>query len=431
MPPIESNHGGYIGADAGGYQVMLDYRNGIHPFPIVSIQDVLSERAPPDIFKDRVVIIGAAAESVKDFFFTPLSRSTPLNQPSFGMEIHAHFVAQLLRTAAGVSAPTKSLPEWQESLWLWLWCMLGAAGGYRVRSPLAFAIRGVGGAGALLVIGYVSLTAYLWMPLAAPILGWLLSATVITSYLSYQEQRDRTALMGLFSRHVSAGVAEELWSHRTDFMDGNRPRPQRLTATVLFTDLKGFSSVSEGLDPGGLMDWLNEYMTTMSAIISAHGGIIDKFIGDAIMVVFGVPQKRETEAEIAADAKAAVACALAMSRELDALNIVWQQEGKPVIGMRVGIHTGPVVAGALGGAERLNYTVIGDTVNTAARLESFDKSVIDPDMPDAACRILISETTRLYLGNGINSLRIGEVPLKGKQQRVEVHLVRLPTQSAA
>jgi adenylate cyclase len=423
--PFEANDGGYVAADAAGYQVLLDYRNGFHPFPMVSIQDVLNRRTATGLFKDRIVIIGAAAESVKDFFFTPQSRTAAENQTSFGMEIHGHLVAQLLRYGAGLSKPITPLTEWQEIAWLWLWCMCGALVGFRIRSPGKFAAVGAAGAVTLTAIGYAALSAFLWLPIAQPVLGWLISAAVVTSYMSQREQQDRTALMRLFSQNVSVRVAEELWAQRAAFMDGNRPRPQRLVATVLFTDLKGFSSVSEGQDPTELMDWLNEYMTTMSRVIDDHGGVIDKFIGDAIMVVFGIPRKRDLESEISTDATAAVNCALAMAHELNGLNRAWRAAGKPEMGMRVGIHTGDVVAGALGGAGRTNYTVIGDTVNTAARLESFDKAVVDPESPDAACRIIISETTRVRIGTGYPTIPIGEVALKGKQQRVAVHLVRL------
>ncbi|MCA9573539.1 MAG: adenylate/guanylate cyclase domain-containing protein, partial [Myxococcales bacterium] len=194
-------------------------------------------------------------------------------------------------------------------------------------------------------------------------------------HAALRERADRATLMQIFSRHVSGDVANALWQQRDQFLEGGRPRSQRLDATVLFTDLRGFTTVSERLDPQSLMDWLNEYMEAMANQVSAHHGIVDKYIGDAVMAVFGVPLARTSEAETRADARNAIECALGMERELARLNAHWRAAGLPEARMRVGIFTGPLVAGSLGSANRLNYTVIGDTVNTASRLESYDKSV--------------------------------------------------------
>ena len=157
-------------------------------------------------------------------------------------------------------------------------------------------------------------------------------------------------------------------------MAGSRPHPQRLTATVLFTDLEGFTSVSECLGEQALMDWLATYLDVMSQQVMAHGGVINKYMGDAIMALFGVPIPHTSAAEISQDAVHAVQCALAMRRELIQLNRRWRDQQQPTIRMRVGIYTGPLVAGTVGSAERLEYTVYGDTVN-ASRLESYEKDV--------------------------------------------------------
>ena len=194
--------------------------------------------------------------------------------------------------------------------------------------------------------------------------------------MSYRETVERTHLMQLFSRHVSPEVAEAIWRQRDQFLDGGRPRPERLMVTVLFTDLTGFTAVSEKHTPEALLDWLNEYMDAMAREVSRHGGVIRQYAGDAIVAIFGIPVPRQTEAEIDQDARNAVHCALAMETALRELNRRWRSESRPTTGMRVGIFTGPVVAGTLGSAERSEYVVVGDTVNTASRLESFDKDVV-------------------------------------------------------
>ena len=229
--------------------------------------------------------------------------------------------------------------------------------------------------------------------------------------------------MQLFSRHVSTEVAEVIWQQRDQFMDGGRPRSQKFTVTVLFTDLRGFTSVSEKIDPQALLDWLNIYMEAMAQLVMQHGGVVDDYFGDAIKADFGVPLPRVTQAEIAHDAVAAVNCALAMERELKRLNSSWQQQDLATVEMRIGIFTGPVVAGSLGSAQRLKYTTVGDTVNVAARLESFEKDLIDPDLAYSPCRILVGETTLRHLDHQFVTKRVGEANLKGKDEKVTIYRV--------
>jgi adenylate cyclase len=168
-----------------------------------------------------------------------------------------------------------------------------------------------------------------------------------------------------------------------------------------------------------LIDWLNTYMESMAGLIMKHDGVVDDYAGDGIKANFGVPLPRKNNEEIRVDAVNAVACALAMEKEMSRLNSIWCEKGLPAMGTRIGIFTGPVVAGLLGNSQRLKYTTIGDTVNTASRLESFDKEI----GKDAPCRILIGNTTLQFLGDSFLTERIGEVSLKGKDEKVSIHRV--------
>ncbi len=320
--PFEQNDGGYVGADASGYQIMMDYVGGSRriPFLTQSLSDVYDGKVDPEFFEERVVIVGVTAESVKDFFFTPFSSDVTFDQSIYGIEVHAHLVDQLLRHGLDGRPPISFLSDRQETLLVWLWSMLGAALGYFTRSAFRFAVLAIAGIAVIWSAASALFLTGLWIPIFPSALSWFIAAFVIMSYVTQQESRQRGELMGIFSRHVSSDVAENLWKQRDEFMDGGRPKPQRITATLLFTDLKGFTSVSENMDPSQLMEWLIRYMEAMSDVVIAHGGVIDKFIGDAIMAVFGVPNKRETEEEIAADARSAVDCALAMADVLDGLN---------------------------------------------------------------------------------------------------------------
>jgi adenylate cyclase len=225
--------------------------------------------------------------------------------------------------------------------------------------------------------------------------------------------------MRIFSSHVSKEIAETLWQQRHEFLENGRPRPQKVVATTLFSDLRGFTSVSEKLAPEDLMDWLNTYLEAMAKVIAAHNGVIDNYAGDGIKANFGVPVPRSKEEEIQRDAVSAVRCALAMEREMVRLNKVWEERHLPAVGMRIGIFTGPVVAGLLGGSERFKYTTIGDSVNVASRLESYDKDI----GKERLCRILVGESTMQLVQGHFQAEKVGEASLKGKTEKVMIYRI--------
>jgi len=241
--------------------------------------------------------------------------------------------------------------------------------------------------------------------------------------MSYRETVERALLMQLFSRHLSREVAEAIWRQRDQFLDGGRPRPERLVVTALFADLRGFTSVAEKHTPEALLEWLNEYVTAMTQEVSGHGGVIRQFAGDAIVAIFGIPVPRETQSDIDQDARNAVLCALAMEAALRGLNQRWRMQGRPGAGMRIGIYTGAAVSGTLGNADRSEYVVLGDTVNTASRLESYDKERFAPDADARPARILIGEPTLLRLGGRFETEWVEDVALRGKENLIRIYRV--------
>jgi len=226
--------------------------------------------------------------------------------------------------------------------------------------------------------------------------------------------------MKLYSRHVSKEIAESIWANRDSFLAGQRPLAQKLVVTVLFTDLKGFSTISEKMEPARLYEWLNGYLGAMAGVIQEHGGVLKQFTGDGILALFGVPVPHTTLAEQSQDATAAVRCALALGRRLVELTHGWQAAGLPPVSMRAGIYTGEVAAGSVGSDDRFEYAVIGDVVNTASRLESYDKTLADPDLLPNRCRILIGAPTHDLLGGKFESNEIGRLEVKGKVNKVPV-----------
>jgi adenylate cyclase len=255
----------------------------------------------------------------------------------------------------------------------------------------------------------------------APAVGWFTSASVLTAYLTSRQRAERAELMQLFSRHVTKQVAEDVWLHRDEFMEGGRPKPERVTATILFVDIRGYTTVAEKMDPQELMEWIDAYLSVMAQTILDHGGLVDDYFGDGIMAAFGVPIARHDVEGIREDARNSVFCALAMGKELVRINSEWAERGLPRVGMRVGICSGPLVAGSIGSDNRLKYGVVGDVVVTAQRIESIDHS--QHDFTAQPCRILISEKTREYVDGAVRLEEFGDVMLKGKTAPVTIYQV--------
>ncbi|MBI2318310.1 MAG: adenylate/guanylate cyclase domain-containing protein [Betaproteobacteria bacterium] len=421
--PFEKNDGGYVGADAAGYQFLIDYKGGFGRLTRYSFTELLSGNIGPSAFSGKIVVIGSAAKSLNDFFYTPLSLGRGADQRMLGAELQGLVTSQLLRAALDGEGQLRPVNDAWEVIWLALCCVLGTLIGLRSRSLARFALAALGLVAAIALASYALFSYPIWFPVAAPMAGGFLSLTAVAAFLAQMEKAQKAAMMQLFAKHVSKDIAEDIWNRRDEFLENGRPRPQNITVTVLFTDIKGYTTVSEKTAPAQLLDWLNEYMEAMAGVVVAHQGVVKQYIGDAVMAVFGVPIARHSEAEIAQDARHAVRCALEMERTLEQLNTRWREQGKPVIAMRAGIFTGPVVAGSLGGAERLEYTVIGDSVNTASRLESYDKSFAPPDSEERACRIIIGEPTYRRLGPEFRCVPVGEVELKGKDNKVSVYYV--------
>ncbi len=419
IEPFESNDGGYIKADARGYQFLLDYDETKMVFTSYSLFQLLKGEIDADTIRDKIVLIGVMAESVKDLFYTPYSRGFKRLQQVPGVYIHAHANSQLLRIAMNHTPPIKTISEQSEIAWIVFWSLLGGITGIGGWSPWRFAMISTAG---VCLIGGLSYGAYIsriWLPVITPAMAWLMSAATVTAYTSNREKKQRALLMNLFSRHVSPEVADAIWQQRDRFLNNGRPRSQKLTVTVLFSDLRGFTPVAEQMDAEALIDWLNTYMEAMVQIIMDHGGVIDDYAGDGIKANFGVPFPRQTEDEIRQDAIHAVSCALAMENELERLNREWRRSKLPGVGIRVGIFTGPAVAGALGSHRRLKYTTVGDTVNTAARLENYRKEIAK----ERLCRIFIGESTLRHLDGRFRVDTIGEACLKGKDQTINVYQV--------
>ncbi|WP_143309177.1 CHASE2 domain-containing protein, partial [Candidatus Entotheonella palauensis] len=297
-----ANDGGYIEADALGYQFLLDFQEVQEAFPVFTLSNLLAGKVLRSAIHDKIVIIGTIAESVHDEFFTPFSLGLDADQQMPGAVLHASIASQLLRSALDGTRSVRVLSDALEWDWVLLWSALGAVIGLRLLSPWRFVLV-VGGGLALLVFGsYVAFIYGWWIPLVPPVITWMLSAVIVTASVSYREAKQRALMQQLFERHSSPQVVNAIWEQRHDFIRNGRPRSERMVLTVLFTDLVGFTTISEKMEPQELVDWLDQYMEAMAPHVINHHGVILRFTGDGILAVFGAPLARNTEEEIGQDA---------------------------------------------------------------------------------------------------------------------------------
>ena len=416
--PLQENSGGYETIDAKGYQILLNYRWPENMVREVSFSQVLEGKIEPSWVKNKIVIIGSTAPSLRDVFATPYSHVLPDNSEMPGVVVHTQMVSQLLDAATGERSLFWFWTESQEGLWIFGWVVIGGTVGWVFRHPVTVTL-GVA-IGLLLLWGscFYIFTLAGWVPVASPALGFLITVGIVVTYQSYQDHRQQQIVMKLLGQNTSPQIADTLWQGRDYLLKSGKLPGVSLTATMFFADVKNFSTISEKMTPEALLEWLNELLEVLTREILEHRGIVNKFTGDGLIAAFGVPTPHKDQQKIAEDARAAVTCAMVISDRLDELNQNWLKRGLPNIQMRIGIFTGAIVAGSLGGKDRLEYGIIGDSVNIASRLESCEKHRQPSD-----CRILIGYETLVHLQEQFEVESWGLLALKGKQQMVDVYRI--------
>jgi adenylate cyclase len=242
-----------------------------------------------------------------------------------------------------------------------------------------------------------------WINLSQPVLAASVALFGGVAYQYFVEGRDKRKMKRLFGQYVSKDVLEQLVTHPELARLGGHRRDM----TVLFSDIRGFTTITERGQPEAIVDMLNEYFTKMVEIVFRHDGTLDKFVGDMVMALFGAPVDDPRHADHAVEA------ALDMVAELQKLNEGWARQGRLAdLDIGIGINTGDMIAGNFGSEAIMSYTVIGDAVNLGARLESLNKQY--------GTRILISDATRQRLVGRYNFRALGEVVVKGKTQPVAI-----------
>jgi adenylate cyclase len=415
---LRSNSGGYQNIDAKGYKLLLNYRTPQKIAQTVTLTEVLQGNYKPEWVQDKIVLIGTNSSSVKDGFLTPYQDRKIKVKEMPGIEVHGQIVSQILSAVLDGKPLFRFWPEYWEGLWIILWGILGAYWGYKIKRPLILIAGNFLGLIVLVGVSYGLFLHLVWIPVAAPGLAFILTFIVTIIYQDWEFQQQQKIVMKLLGQQTSSEIANALWNERSHLINSGVFPPQTLTATILFTDLKNFSTIAEKHSSEALMNWLNQYLSLMTDIVLNNHGIVSKFTGDGLMAVFGVPVPRIHLKDIAKDAENAVNCALEMGQCLSELNQKWQQQNLPMVRMRIGIYTGTVTVGSLGGKNRLEYGVIGDSVNIASRLESCEK-----DRHVGDCRILTTKETLIYFPQKYTVESWGELTLKGREKPVEVYQV--------
>ena len=417
--PLKPTAGIYKNFDAGGMQIILNYRNAGNVAKEISLTAFLTGKVDPKIVKDKIILIGSTASSLKDDFFTPFSPNLKDDFKMPGVRVHAQMVSQFLDAAKG---DRPLFRFWQNSWeWIWIggWILLGALLPWLMRHPSSLLLGVLGCGGIILATGVYFFNSFVLIPLATPALGFILAMTIVVTYQAYEARQKNTIVMKLLGQNTSPEIAEALWQGRDRLLKSGKLPGIKLTATMLFLDIKGFSTISETMPPESLLEWLNEILEEITTEIMLREGIINKFTGDGVMAVFGVPMSRIQNAEVTLDTQRSIYAALAIGDRLEELNQSWRKRNLPTIQMRIGIFTGNIVVGSLGGKDRMEYGVIGDSVNTASRLESYKKEV----QPNN-CRILIGYDTLIYLEDRFEVESWGSDTLKGQNREVEIFLVK-------
>ena len=334
--------------------VFIPYRGPQESFRFVSARDVLDGSAPETVLRDRIVLLGASAAGLLDL------RSTPVGQRYIGVEVHANLIAGLLDNAV------RQQPAWSGGLEFTLLVIIGAL--------LALVLPRLAPALALVFVLGVLLAAmagnlWLWsamglvVPIASLLVYTVVAAMLQITYRFFVEQRNKRHLSQVFGQYIPPSLVEEIDETGEEISLEGESREM----SVLFSDVRGFTTISEGLDAAELTRMMNEFLTPFTRAVQAHRGTIDKYMGDCVMAFWGAPL---ADAE---HARHALLSAFDMINVVRTLDEPFEARGWPPIRVGVGIASGEMNVGNMGSEFRIAYTVMGDTVNLGSRLEGLTK----------------------------------------------------------
>ncbi|HEU4708027.1 MAG TPA: adenylate/guanylate cyclase domain-containing protein, partial [Methylophilaceae bacterium] len=371
----------------------IPYRGKQGSFPYVSATDVLNGKVPADVLRNRIVLVGTTAPGLMDL------RATPVQSVYPGVEIHANMISGIL------DQNIKEMPAYVLGAEFLILLLSGLLLAFLLPalSPIWATLLALG----VLASGII-FNLFMWQSanLVLPLASFLLLVSTIyvfnMSYGFFIESRGKRQLAGLFGQYVPPELVDEMAKDPEAFSLEGESRE----LTVLFSDVRGFTTISEGLDPKELTQLMNEFLTPMTHVIHHSRGTIDKYMGDAIMAFWGAPLHDPDHA------KHALSAAMEMVRNLDELQARFKAKGWPEINIGVGLNTGVMTVGNMGSEFRMAYTVMGDAVNLGSRLEGLTKNY--------GVHIIVSEFTKEKVSDFIFR-KLDVVRVKGKDEPVTIY----------
>ncbi len=373
---------------------LIPYRGKKFSFPYIALADVINDRVGPGALRGKIALVGASAPGLFDL------RSTPVDSVYPGVEIHANLIAGMLDQSL------KQKPAFMLGAEVILLALGGVA--LAILIPMLSALWATAAAllGVALILAFnfaVWIKADMVLPLAASVLMTGTLYVMNTAYGYFVESRSKRQLGQLFGQYVPPELVDKM----AEDPDKYDMAPRSAELTILFSDVRRFTSITEALEPEELREYINEYLTDMSSIIrSRYRGTLDKYIGDAIMAFWGAPVGD------ALHARNGVLAALAMQKECEVLNAKFAARGWPTLKIGVGLDSGTVRVGDMGSQVRRAYTAMGDAVNVASRLEGRTKGY--------GVGILVGEATR-ELVKDVVFREVDRIKVKGKDEALTVY----------
>jgi adenylate cyclase len=373
-------------------QMQINYRGPRGSYPYFSIADVVTRQFPPGSFNGKIVLVGASATGIGDLRTTPYGG---INYP--GVEVHANVIDNILNHAFLIRGAQQFLWDLLAILFLgiplgiWMalvqprWMWFGAA----LLIPLVAADYGA------FLRGW-------WLNFTIPAMTLTGNVLLVSLYRALVEEKEKRKVRSAFGQYLSPEVIRRL------LVNPRLVEPKKTDITVMFSDIRGFTSISEKLDAQELALFLNQYLSDMTRIVFSYHGTLDKYIGDAVMAFWGAPFEEQGHAARGCNA------ALEMMKRVRELQKEWEAQGKPSLEIGIGLNTGVASVGNMGSALRYGYTALGDTVNLSSRLEGLNK--------DYGTHIIVNETTyQAAKDDGFVFRELDLMRVKGKLQPVTIY----------
>jgi adenylate cyclase len=392
-----------ISTDPGGY-VQVNYHGEAGTYPHYSLADVVKRKLPAEFFRDKLVLIGPTALGIGDFVPTPVQT---LNFP--GVEVHANVIDNILNG----EFIRRGLDENLGDMGFILLFSLGAGILFGVVTPVRATVFGL-----FSLIAYVFLAFYffayhrVWIVVVIPTATLITTYGAIISYRFFFEEKEKRKVQNVFQQYMAPSLINQLLENPEQVHLGGEEKE----LSVMFADIRGFTSISEGLSPTQLVELLGDYLSEMTDTIFKNWGTLDKYIGDAILAFWGAPYPQPDHAE------RACRTALQMLDALKKMQTVWAAQGRPHIDIGMGMNSGPVLVGNMGSRLRFNYTVMGDNVNLASRLEGLNKAF--------STRLIISESTYEQVQRKFVARELDFIRVKGKKKPVRIHELLGPIEAS-